>query len=37
MAGAVTLLIRAESAKGFDESKLQNGVLEPLKEAVLID
>jgi hypothetical protein len=29
--------VRAESPKGFDKSKLQNGVLEPLREADLID
>jgi hypothetical protein len=30
--------VRAESEKGFDHSKLQNGVLEPLlREADLIE
>lgn len=36
MAGKVTVTVRAESAHGFDRSKLQNGVLEPLREADLI-
>jgi hypothetical protein len=29
--------IHAESEKGFDKAKLQNGVLEPLREADLIE
>ncbi len=37
MAGQVQVTIRAESEKGFDMSKLQNGVLEPLREADLIE
>ena len=37
MAGEVSVTIRAESAKGFDKSKLQNGVMEPLREVDLID
>jgi hypothetical protein len=37
MAGRVTVAIHAESEKGFDKMKLQNGVLEPLREADLID
>ena len=37
MAGKVTVTLRAESAKGFDKSKLQNGVIEPLREADLIE
>jgi hypothetical protein len=37
MAGTVQVTIRAESEKGFDKSKLQNGVLEPLREADLIE
>jgi hypothetical protein len=37
MAGKVAVNIRAESDKGFDKSKLQNGVIEPLKEANLIE
>lgn len=36
MAGKVVVSIRAESDTGFDKSKLQNGVLEPLREADLI-
>lgn len=36
MAGRVTVTLRAESATGFDQSKLNNGVLEPLREADLI-
>jgi len=37
MAGKVTVTVRAESPTGFDKSKLQNGVIEPLREADLID
>jgi hypothetical protein len=37
MAGRIALIIRAESAQGFDKTKLQNGVMEPLREADLID
>jgi hypothetical protein len=37
LAGKVKVTIRAESEKGFDKSKLQNGVLEPLREADLIE
>ena len=37
MAGEVSVSIRADSAKGFDKAKLQNGVLEPLREADLIE
>jgi hypothetical protein len=37
LAGKVELSIRAESEKGFDKSRLQNGVLEPLREIELID
>jgi hypothetical protein len=37
MAGKVNVTIQAESEKGFDKSKLQNGVLEPLREADLIE
>jgi len=36
MSGKVTVSVRAEAEQGFDKSKLQNGVLEPLKEADLI-
>ena len=32
LAGKIEVTIRAESEKGFDKSKLQNGVLEPLRE-----
>ena len=31
------LSVRAESEKGFDRGKLQNGVIEPLKEGHLIE
>jgi hypothetical protein len=37
LAGKVSVTVRAESAKGFDRTRLQNGVLEPLREADLID
>ncbi|MCX8039752.1 MAG: AAA family ATPase, partial [Planctomycetota bacterium] len=37
MAGKVNISVRAESDKGFDKVKLQNGVLEPLREADLIE
>jgi hypothetical protein len=37
MAGKVRLSVHAESGKGFDKSKLENGVLEPLREADLIE
>jgi hypothetical protein len=37
LAGQLTLTVHAESEKGFDKSKLQNGVLEPLREADLIE
>jgi hypothetical protein len=36
MAGKVTVTVKAENADGFDKSKLNNGVLEPLREADLI-
>jgi len=36
LAGKVSVTVRAESEKGFDRSKLQNGVIEPLKEADLL-
>jgi hypothetical protein len=36
LAGKVRVTVRAESEKGFDKNKLQNGVLEPLCEAGLI-
>jgi len=37
LAGKVTVTVHADSAEGFDRSKLQNGVLEPLREADLIE
>ena len=37
MAGCVSVNIRAESEEGFDKSKLENGVMEPLREADLIE
>lgn len=37
LAGKVTVAIHAEAEKGFDKAKLQNGVMEPLREADLID
>jgi len=37
IAGEVEVSLRAESETGFDKSKLQNGVLEPLREADLIE
>ncbi|MBI4445357.1 MAG: AAA family ATPase, partial [Acidobacteria bacterium] len=36
LAGSVAVTVRADSEKGFDQSKLRNGVLEPLEEADLI-
>jgi hypothetical protein len=36
MAGRVKVTIEAESDQGFDKSKLENGVYEPLREADLI-
>jgi hypothetical protein len=36
MAGQVTVTVKAEKPDGFDKSKLNNGVLEPLREADLI-
>lgn len=37
LAGKVNITVRADSAQGFDRTKLQNGVLEPLKESDLIE
>lgn len=37
LAGKVNVTVRADSAQGFDRTKLQNGVLEPLKESDLIE
>lgn len=36
MAGTVAVSVQAESQEGFDKGKLQNGVMEPLREADLI-
>jgi len=37
LAGKVSVRVSAESAGGFDRAKLQNGVIEPLQEADLIE
>jgi hypothetical protein len=37
LAGRVSVVVRAESAEGFDRGRLQNGVIEPLQEAGLIE
>ncbi len=37
MAGQVTVTVKAEKPDGFDKGKLNNGVLEPLREADLIE
>lgn len=37
LAGKVQVTVGAESPDGFDKGKLQNGVLEPLREADLIE
>jgi hypothetical protein len=37
LAGKVSVTLRAQSEKGFDRGKLQNGVIEPLREADLIE
>lgn len=37
LAGKVQVTVEAQSSDGFDKSKLQNGVLEPLREADLIE
>jgi len=37
MAGTVSVAVRASSDTGFDKSKLNNGVLEPLREENLIE
>ena len=34
LAGKVTVTVKAEKADGLDKAKLQNGVLEPLEEAI---
>jgi hypothetical protein len=36
LAGKVTINVKAEKADGLDQGKLQNGVIEPLREAGLI-
>ena len=36
LAGKVSVTVRADSAEGFGKGKLQNGVLEPLRESDLI-
>jgi hypothetical protein len=36
LAGKVAVTVHADSAEGFDKGKLQNGVLEPLRESDLI-
>jgi Protein of unknown function (DUF499) len=36
LAGKVSVKVHADSAEGFDKNKLQNGVLEPLRESDLI-
>src|SRR5271157_675850 len=36
LAGKVDVTVRADSAEGFDKNKLQNGVMEPLRESDLI-
>ena len=37
LAGKVSVTGRVDSAEGFDKDKLHNGVLEPLREADLIE
>ena len=37
LAGKVQVSITANSEKGFDKNRLENGVLEPLRETKLID
>lgn len=37
MAGEVSVSVQAESEEGFDPGKLENGVMEPLREADLIE
>jgi len=37
LAGMINVTVRADSAEGFDRNKLQNGVLEPLRESDLIE
>ncbi len=37
LAGKVSVTVRADSNEGFDKGKLQNGVMEPLRESDLIE
>jgi hypothetical protein len=37
IAGKVSVTLRAEASQGLDKSKLQNGVMEPLQEAGLVE
>jgi len=37
LAGKVKVTVKAEKADGLDKSKVQNGVIEPLREADLIE
>jgi hypothetical protein len=37
LAGKVSVTVKAEKADGLDKAKLQNGVIEPLREADLIE
>jgi len=37
MAGKVNVTLRAEAEAGFDKSKLQNGIVGPLRGADLIE
>jgi hypothetical protein len=37
LAGKVAVTVHADSSEGFDRNKLQNGVLEPLRESDLIE
>ena len=37
LSGEVRVTIHAEKVDGFDKSKLQNGVIEPLKESDLLE
>ena len=37
VAGSVSITAKATPPEGYDEAKLENGVLEPLRELGLID
>ena len=37
LAGKVSVSVRASSESGFDKNRLENGVLEPLRELGLIE